>query len=364
MKSEEELLLCLVRAGLHPGEECDLLAAFADLDAQSWARLYRLCVDQGVAAVAWDGMSDALRQCLPLPLRIRWALAVEQIGQRYDHQRRVLGRLAAFYSAHNIPVMGLKGYAASLCYPIPSHRPCGDIDIWLFGRQAEADALLLREKGIRVDNGEHHHTKFIADGVVVENHYDFINIHARASNRLVERRLQQLALLPGQNVMIDGSPLHLPPPDFNALFLLRHAAMHFAAAEIGLRHLTDWALFVGHYRGRIDWEALTDLARELNMHRFLDAINAISIDFLGVAPELLPSVHRDEALQRRVLHEILAPGFSEIKPRGNILKVVGFKARRWWANRWKHRLVYSDGLVSSFLHSAWSHLLKPRTIRR
>ena len=363
MTREEELLLHLVRAGLHPGVEYDLPAGLVDLDKVDWPRLFSLGIDQGVAAVAWDGMPETMRQRLPRPLRIEWALAVERIERNYDRQRRVLGGLAAFFAAHGIPVMGLKGYGVSLCYPVPSHRPCGDIDIWLFGHQAEADALLLQDKGIRVDNGEHHHTKFVADGIVVENHYDFVNVHHRASNQLVERNLKRLALLPGDTVSVDGHPLHLPPPDFNALFLLRHAAMHFAATEIGLRHVVDWALFAERYRGRIDWEALTGLARRLNMHRFLDALDAIAIDFLGVAPEVLPPVQRDEALQRRVLHEILAPGFSEAKPDGSILRVVAFKARRWWANRWKHRLVYSDGLVASFLHSSWSHLLKPRTIR-
>lgn len=36
-------------------------------------------------------------------------------------------------------MMVLKGYGLSLNYLKPSHRPCGDIDIWLFGKQKEAD---------------------------------------------------------------------------------------------------------------------------------------------------------------------------------------------------------------------------------
>lgn len=92
--------------------------------------------------------------------------------------------------------MLLKGYGVSLDYPIPAHRPCGDIDIWLFGQQEHADALLHREKGTAINLEKHHHTVFSLDGITVENHYDFLNVHAHASNREIEKKLQELAAEP------------------------------------------------------------------------------------------------------------------------------------------------------------------------
>ena len=44
------------------------------------------------------------------------------------------------------------------------------------------------------------------------------------------------------------------------------------------------------------------------------------------------------------------------------MRVVRFKIRRWWANRWKHRLVFDEGLAGAFVHSAWAHLKRPRSI--
>lgn len=121
------------------------------------------------------------------PLRLQWAVTTEQVAQCYDYQKGVIGRLARFDAQHNIPMMLLKGYGLSLNYPVPQHRPCGDIDIWLYGRQEEADDLLRREKGIAIDEDKHHHTVFHVDGVMVENHYDFLNIHAHRSNCAIER---------------------------------------------------------------------------------------------------------------------------------------------------------------------------------
>jgi len=357
----QETLFELLRTGLHPGRELCLPEPAAEA---VWDEVYRTACAQGVAAIAWDGMSEAVRASLPRPLRLQWALHVERTEKLYALQRRTLGRLAAFYTRHGIPVMGLKGYAASLCYPRPEHRPCGDIDIWLYGRQAEGDELLRREKGVKISGDVHHHTTFVVSGILVENHYDFINIHSHASSRGIEHRLQELARREGGCADIDGAPLRLPPPDFNALFLLRHAAMHFAAIGIGLRHVADWALFAERCGAEVDWQELHRLARRTNMHRFLGCMNALATDLLGTPPETFPlPLEREAELERRVLGEILAPEFDRTQPQGSTLAVVAFKTRRWWANRWKHRIVYDDSLLGTFFRSSWSHLLKPRSIR-
>lgn len=48
-------------------------------------------------------------------------------------------------------------------------------------------------------------------------------------------------------------------------------------------------------------------------------------------------------------------------PKG-LLRVVRFKTRRWWANRWKHRLVFDEGLAGAFVRSVWAHLKRPQSI--
>lgn len=337
-----------------------------------WSAVYRLAASQGVLAIAWDGLQRLIgKGHLPADrqpdraLRLRWAYNVAQIEKRYARQRDALVKLADLYGSNGISTMLLKGYGLSLLYPRPAHRPCGDIDIWLFGKQAEADQALRRNCGIVVDEGEHHHTVFTFDGVPVENHYDFLNVHAHLSNRGIERRLKRLAAAPEQceAIGVDGRILYLPSADFHALFLLRHAAAHFAAAEIGLRHVVDWALFVGSCSGRIDWPVLERIARVQNMTRFLHCLNAIAIDCLGLDSRLVPSFGRDEALERRVLNEIIHPEFDAAAPKGGIVGVLCFKFRRWWANRWKHRIVYRESLVETFFVQLRSHLMKPDSLK-
>lgn len=134
---------------------------------------------------------------------------------------------------------------------------------------------------------------------------------------------------------------------FNALFLLRHAAVHFAAVNIGLRHVLDWYVFIERNAGKIGWEELYALAREANMDRFLGCLNAICVEELGLDPSLLPPFTVDPKLKERVLNEILSPEFSAPKPTG-LLPNMWFKTRRWWANRWKHRDRLRRGACRSF----------------
>lgn len=263
MTRAAERLFALVRATLR--NRMDDASLFEGTDAAQWREIYDLSSVQGVLAQAWDGMQllpEAMRP--PRALRLQWAVNVERIEKVYRRQERAIARLAAFYREHAIPMMLLKGYGLSLFYPVPEHRPCGDIDIWLFGRQPEADKLVAREWGVPVDVHKEHHTTFDVDGIMVENHYDFVNKETHASNARLERLFKQYAAQPGESVAVAGVAVYLPSEQLNALFLLRHAAVHFAAINIGLRHVLDWCVFVAHCH-----RACTSFPEQFIRHAFV-----------------------------------------------------------------------------------------------
>ncbi len=341
--------------------------------------LYTQSLQQGIVAIIKDSINETLSthpQCSK-HLKIQWALAIEKIEKKYARQKEVIVKLALFFAEHNIKMMILKGYGLSLNYPIPNHRPCSDIDIWLYeedkmpdgnvkrcSAQQKADNLLKEHFNISIDEDKHHHTVFYLDGIMVENHYDFLNIHAHRSNRIIEQRLQELVQQDMEEINVDGATVYLPSPDFHALFILRHSAAHFAAERIVIRHLLDWRYFVEKYSTRIDWQLLYTFAKQLNMSRFLNSLNAICIDYLELPRSSVPEFKRDTALEKRVLNEILQPEFSEQKPKNaGYLKSWSYMLRRWWANRWKHKIVYNEGLLKTFFVQIWSHLLKPKSLK-
>lgn len=359
-------------------------AVFENISKEDWTQFHSFAIQQGVAAIAWDSIQRAMAEGKMSPenqptkaQKIQWALAAEQVERKYERQKRVIEKLAAFFAEHDIKMMILKGYGLSLNYPVPNHRPCSDVDIWLFeerqnpdgstkrySAQQRADNLLREHLNISIDENKHHHTVFYIDGVMVENHYDFLNIHAHLSNRIIEQRLQQLAQQPTPQIAVGEAEVYLPSPDFHALFLLRHSAAHFAAERIVLRHLLDWRYFVEKEALKIDWRALREIAEQTNMHRFLNCLNAISIDYLDLPSACVPAFERNSQLETRVWNEILQPEFSEPQPKGSgYLKSWSYMFRRWWANRWKHRIVYNESLAKTFFVQLWSHLLKPKSLK-
>ena len=355
---------------------------YAALTSEQWRKIYTFSAEQGILAIVWDVLQQTAKRDsstlanMPRELKIRWALNVEQIEQKYARQKAVIEKLSVFLAQHDIKMMVVKGYGLSLCFPRADHRPCGDIDIWFFtehtedGRtvrksaQQKADELLREHFKIRINEDEHHHTVFYVDGVMIENHYDFINIHAHRSNRIIEQKLKSLAQAKLESVQVGDGVVYFPSPDFHSLFLLRHSAAHFAAEKIGIRHLLDWRYYVEVYNDRIDWTWLEEFAREMNMHRFLYAMNAICVDYLGLPQSKAPSFDRDKQLEDRVLGEILSPEFSDEKPQnaGYISSWI-FMFNRWWTNRWKHKIVYRESLLATFVVQVWSHLLKPKSLK-
>lgn len=369
MNETRKILLALLRCGLAAdgGEAAAKLSPLFDgLTARpDWKAVYKLSAAQGVLAVAWDGLQRLIDEgVIPESLHpdrqlmLQWVYNVQVIEDTFRKQEHAVAKLAGFYALNGIDMMLLKGYGLSLCYPVPEHRPCGDIDIWLYGRQKEGDDL-LRRKGVQIDEDKHHHTVFTINGVMVENHFDFLNVHSHIENREQELILRREVEAPSERVEVEGVSVNLPPANFNALFLLRHAAGHFAAEKIGLRHITDWGLFVVRYGSEIRWDWLETTAREYNMHRFLYCMNAIAVTVCGLEWSLFPKYERDE-LEERVFNDILSPEFSEARPLG-FVKLNIYRIRRWLANRWKHELVYREGLVKTFIVQLYCHLLKPKS---
>ncbi len=244
-------------------------------------------------------------------------------------------------------------------YPNPAHRPCGDIDIWQYGEQEKGDKL-LQEKGIVIDSSHHHHTVFHINGVMVENHYDFINIHAHLSSRDMEQDLQELAREKDYEITVAGEKAYLPPATFNALFLLRHAGSHFSSSEITLRNVADWAMFVKYYHKEIDWGVFENIVRKYCMQDFYYCLNAICVSYLGLPKDYFPSFECDKILAKRVMQDILNPRYAEeAKLKMNVFSDAVFRFRRWWGNRWKHRLIYREGMFTLFLILLRSHFITP-----
>lgn len=357
----------LVQLGIGKSEDANILK-----NGISWPDIKMLAEEQGLFAIVLDGIEKVQQNCpIPLDLKLQWiGETLQNYEGRYTVYEKAIGEMAGFYNMHGYKMMVLKGYACSLDWPKPEHRPCGDIDIWLFGRQKEADDTLRQAQGpgFEVDTSEHHHTTFFWGDFMVENHYNFINTHRHYSHRGLEKTFKELGQDDSYYVELKGTStssatsagsttekVYLPSPNLHALFLVRHALNHFASIGINLRQVLDWAFFVEKHTNEIDWQWLTSVLEKCHMTDFYNCLNAICVENLGFEARIFKGVQFNPTLKEKVFADLLSPEYNVELGIKNMLK-------RWKANRWKHKLCFKENAWTAFCYGVWSHLLKPKTI--
>ena len=179
----------LLRSGLKPA--C-APAVTGEISAREWDDIFRMAADQGVCAVIGDGMErlpEELRP--PRELRLRWALTAERQEKRYRHQQEKAAKMAAAFAENGIRLLLLKGLGLSRDYPVPAHRECGDIDIYLFGASDEGDRLLL-QMGAQPYFDVPKHSSHTWDGILIENHRTILNVRRNRNERELNALLTAL----------------------------------------------------------------------------------------------------------------------------------------------------------------------------
>lgn len=362
LSQTEKMVFALLRLGLGMEQVEQASPLFAKATAEDWEACHRLAVEQGVMAIAWDGVCTLPANCQPpKALKLNWALAVERYEEKYRRYCRTLHELVAYYAAHGIAVVQLKGVGLSSLYPIPCHREGGDLDLFTYSADTarlsdkEANHLadrLMEEQGIQVDY-EHteKHSMFYYKGIPVENHKTFLNAElyrvAAETDRLLQRLLQP------QVVRLDGQyDIQVPSPAFNAVFLPFHAAQHYARG-LSLHQLCDWACLLQRYGLHIPEEVTDERFR-----RFIFALTQICNDYLGTQ---IPLAERT-AFAEEVMSEILHPPFAKRVPATSKLGILRYKVRRMLHTYRCCNSVLRISLAAWIAQSVRTHLRFPETV--
>lgn len=331
-------------------------------DETEWKSLYQMACRHSLAGLILTGvgkLTDEERGECPRKLLYQWIAQATAAENIYHKHLGTIARLASTFSPYGINMMVLKGYGLSLCWPEPQKRACGDIDIILFhdstkGEKARmehagklADDIVKRE-GIQVKQNEDKHSKFIFEGISVENHAMFIDTVVHPKTECLEEFLANEAKNTMPHKMMD-SYIYLPSVQSDALFIPYHMAGHFVHGEASMRQLVDWACFVMRHGKEINWKGVEDMAREAGFIRFLCCLNGIVADVLGVDPRYLPKWERDKRLEKKMMREIVSPKMDA--KLSLPLKVV-----RFFQQRWKYRLVYREGMLITAVRQARSYV--------
>jgi len=319
LSKENSTLLSLLRYSIWQNRDEELIDF--DLTTQEWKRLIENAASMGVLAIAFDALPKG--KALPglsKELMIRWGLSVERFEDRNRRQREALKELIATFRENQIEVLLLKGLGLAENYPLPAHRECGDLDIYLFGDYEKGNQV-IEALGIEVDKTDPKHSLFFFKGIPVENHLSFLNLDRSETNRNLEAHLLSILKEQGyETIMIDDITVCIPTPDFNCLFLTRHNIYHFLKSGLVLRHFCDMALFFSRNSGRIDFESFRKIITEEYKFSLFSSFTQLAHVYLGMPGTSLPVSDKYKVLAEKVLYDTL----------NNKYKNVGEEKRMKW----------------------------------
>ena len=361
MKRTEEILFALLRMALHGQPVTDI--DWKVVTEQEWKEVYVVAAEQGVMALAWDGLQQVISLCaLPRSLKITWGLAVRAYEERYERYCRTAAELSAFYQEQGIGMVQLKGVGFSTYYPIPAHREGGDIDIYTYSldkekrSDEEANRMvdeLMRVQGIEVSlELTSRHSNFIYHGIPVENHKYFIAKEVYRIAVQMDALLHRLLTPVPADLCGEKYRVMVPPPAFNALFLSFHAAQHFGGG-FRIHHLFDWACLLK----REGW----CLPKEVTDEKLLDFICALTALCNRLLGTEVP-VKGGEHLVGKVYEQMMHPRYSEKIPVKGTLPVLWYKWKRMLHGQKMLGLIFDVSVTKRVMRYVWSHLKKPKSI--
>ncbi|MFI3304228.1 MAG: nucleotidyltransferase family protein [Rikenellaceae bacterium] len=286
MNGSKEQLLELTRCALWGGE---LSPSLFEMGV-NWDELLQLAKEQtllGVVSTAIERLPLSLRPTRATALRLHQMVTLNR--QYRGHQVEVLRELLKLVHRAGVerPVL-LKGLGVGLNYPDPTVKQCGDIDLYVGKKHyLEVCEFISKELEITIDTDHSdHHFEFRFMGINIEIHKyaTAINSVAFRSREFNQWSIEQLEGDELREVSIDGVSVHLPPYNFDFIFIFFHFWRHFLMGGIGLRQICDWGCYVSRFSDKIDSSEVKRLISRFRLERPISLFATIAVKALGVSP--------------------------------------------------------------------------------
>lgn len=353
MTTSASVLFKLLRIALGNSTDSSL-PSFID-----WREVIDLSFDQGVAAIAVDGLqksielsAESLELSLDAPeledLKYEWFGSCFLAENDYSKHIGVFRKLTELFNAEGVgKILLIKGLTLAPYYPIPSHRPCGDIDIHLFD-DFELGNKIIESRGITIDRHNKKHSTFYFNEILVENHKSFLDLNATRAERKSDKIISSMV---EECTWSDELNCYTFSPVANYLFLLRHMTKHFSQSisAISVRHLLDWGLFLNAVKDKIEIDKANELVAEMGLTKVKEIFTRLSIYVTGCDLKFaLDNKYASDSvskIEERFLEEILAP--QPVLPSGVLRRSVAV-VKIWFGQMWKFKSI-PDSFTTSFI---------------
>ncbi len=325
-----------------------------------WDQLLKFAKDQCVPGIYWMGVRRLgnLKENKPTDDHVmRWMAACGKLGKRNSTVTERSAWVAKNFEKEGFRACLLKGQGLALCYPDPSLRYPGDIDIWVrpvrHSRSSNATASrsnnpsdvqgsnAATQRSITTASRSSHSSfhfslfthredadirtviaycrQFVPDAKACYHHIDFlkagdvpVEVHYRPSwlnNPFHNCRLQRYFLDHADAQFSNLQPQGFAAPtwEFNVVFLLSHIANHLLHEGIGLKQVIDYYYLLRSQTERCSIDSYEQEFRRLGLLPFARQLMWVLCQVLGLDEQLLVA-RQDERRGRLLLSEMLAGG--------------------------------------------------------
>lgn len=325
-----------------------------------WDQLLQFAKDQCVPGIYWMGVRRLghLKENKPTDDHVmRWMAACGKLGKRNSTVTERSAWVAKNFEKEGFRACLLKGQGLALCYPDPSLRYPGDIDIWVrpdrqsrssnatASRSNGSSSASQRSSGSNSSSATASHSshssfhfslfthredadirmvsaycrQFVPDAKACYHHIDFlkagdipVEVHYRPSwlnNPFHNRRLQRYFLDHADAQFSNLQPQGFATPtwEFNVVFLLSHIANHLLHEGIGLKQVIDYYYLLRSQTERRNIDSYEQEFRCLGLLPFARQLMWVLCQVLGLDEQLLVA-RQDERRGRLLLSEMLAGG--------------------------------------------------------
>lgn len=331
---------------------------------------HKICM-QKIAPMVFSALHKAGK--LPLSenkFRALKNVCTQQIAKQI-YRNNEFTRVASLFVQNGVDYVCVKGPACAALYPDPALRLSGDFDIVVASSDIGTAARILEDRGYASDpedlsafeiafcdkNGnriEMHRQLFDPNGV-------FSDMNELTKDLFASKRRLTAEY---QDVFVPEENLHL-------LYLVLHAFKHFVESGIGIRQLSDIALFAASFSP--DWPFLFSSCAKFRADVFLDAVLCIGAEYFGLdvsaiadrVSEFDASLDYSELLQDILSGSVYGADSIERKHSGTMTRNAFGKTRdktgnAFWSSLFPDRKTMESKYPfltkhSALLPAAWGH---------
>lgn len=307
MKSEEMLgnkniqaFMDLVEAGLW--EKDIRLARYGKID---FKEVYRIAQYQAVVGLVAAGLEHVTDIQIPQNIKLSFAGSAIQLEELNKGMNSFIEHLINEMRAAGIHALLVKGQGIAQSYEKPLWRSCGDIDLFLNNdNYLKAKAFLNRyATEIHNENSQYKHQAFKISNWDVELHGTLrIGLWKKADNVIDD--VQSIVFREDKiRTWNNGrTPVFLPHPDEDTIFVFTHILQHYFRDGVGLRQICDWCRLLWAYHQLINKDLLLSRLTHMGIITEWRAFAAFAVYYLGMPPHTIPYYSPNRKWKNKAAH--------------------------------------------------------------